>query len=304
MSSWPMPETEHQINALRSAFSADISKPFELKPSFPLGSSPDSYGPSPPAQPLPQSDAYQHHQPPQVMVPSNNSYMNQHMGNLQTNSYLATPPVSAVSDSKPQSPLHQHAYDMNAQIPPMPPGGFYHPHQNMSPHEAPQWNPTPIIEQFNTAFSIPASALAPPGYTSSPPIHMSHDPHHQAYLQNTPSPPYPAATTFPPSQQHQAYYAELQQQQRHYMDGQQQQAQQHAQQQAHMAQVQAQAQAQQMPQQARPAGYGQPPPDSVYVTPKQWQQSVQSVYEGGLKRRWDSMGQGQQGGEGQMAKRR
>ncbi|KAK5145975.1 hypothetical protein LTR04_001163 [Oleoguttula sp. CCFEE 6159] len=37
-SSWPMPEMQAQINALREAFSADTSKPFELKPSFPFGS--------------------------------------------------------------------------------------------------------------------------------------------------------------------------------------------------------------------------------------------------------------------------
>ncbi|KAF2187865.1 hypothetical protein K469DRAFT_109109 [Zopfia rhizophila CBS 207.26] len=36
--SWPMPEMHQQVNNLRQAFSADVSKPFELKPSFPLGS--------------------------------------------------------------------------------------------------------------------------------------------------------------------------------------------------------------------------------------------------------------------------
>ncbi len=37
-SSWPMPDVQQQIDALRDAFSADPSKPFELKPSFPYGS--------------------------------------------------------------------------------------------------------------------------------------------------------------------------------------------------------------------------------------------------------------------------
>lgn len=36
--SWPMPEMHAQVNALREAFSTDISKPFELKPSFPFPS--------------------------------------------------------------------------------------------------------------------------------------------------------------------------------------------------------------------------------------------------------------------------
>ncbi|KAI9834784.1 MAG: hypothetical protein M1819_002870 [Sarea resinae] len=33
--SWPMPEMQAQVQALREAFSADITKPFTLKPSFP-----------------------------------------------------------------------------------------------------------------------------------------------------------------------------------------------------------------------------------------------------------------------------
>ena len=37
-SSWPMPDMQQQIDALREAFSADTRKPFVLKPSFPYGS--------------------------------------------------------------------------------------------------------------------------------------------------------------------------------------------------------------------------------------------------------------------------
>lgn len=36
--SFPMPEMQQQVNNLRQAFSADVSKAFELKPSFPFGS--------------------------------------------------------------------------------------------------------------------------------------------------------------------------------------------------------------------------------------------------------------------------
>jgi hypothetical protein len=39
---WPMPDMQHQIDALREAFSADTGKPFKLKPSFPYGSPPPS----------------------------------------------------------------------------------------------------------------------------------------------------------------------------------------------------------------------------------------------------------------------
>lgn len=35
---WPMPDLQPQITALREAFSVDISKPFELKPTIPYGS--------------------------------------------------------------------------------------------------------------------------------------------------------------------------------------------------------------------------------------------------------------------------
>lgn len=35
---WPLPEVQAQVNSLREAFSADINKPFDLKPSFPFGS--------------------------------------------------------------------------------------------------------------------------------------------------------------------------------------------------------------------------------------------------------------------------
>jgi hypothetical protein len=38
--SWPMPEMRIQIDALRQAFSADMSKPFELKANFPFGTPP------------------------------------------------------------------------------------------------------------------------------------------------------------------------------------------------------------------------------------------------------------------------
>lgn len=48
VSSRAMPEMKAQIDALREAFSADISKPFELKPNFPYRSPSPSIRPSPP----------------------------------------------------------------------------------------------------------------------------------------------------------------------------------------------------------------------------------------------------------------
>ena len=45
-SAWPMAEVQQQVLTLRQAFSADITKPFELKATFPLGS-PDMAAPRP-----------------------------------------------------------------------------------------------------------------------------------------------------------------------------------------------------------------------------------------------------------------
>ena len=44
---WPMPDLQPQITALREAFSVDIRKPFELKPSIPYGSPTTFNQPSP-----------------------------------------------------------------------------------------------------------------------------------------------------------------------------------------------------------------------------------------------------------------
>ncbi|KAM6506827.1 hypothetical protein FALCPG4_018648 [Fusarium falciforme] len=48
MEAWSLPELEEQFNALREAFSADVRKPFVLKPTFPYGSPHPSSHSSPP----------------------------------------------------------------------------------------------------------------------------------------------------------------------------------------------------------------------------------------------------------------
>lgn len=49
--SWPMPEMQQQVDNLRQAFSADVNKPFELKPTFPFGSPQVHSQSSPPNNP-------------------------------------------------------------------------------------------------------------------------------------------------------------------------------------------------------------------------------------------------------------
>jgi hypothetical protein len=72
-----------QIDALRMAFSNDITKPFELKPTFPFGSPSEPMQPSPP--PI---DVHLHISHSHLNTPSDHShiaYMNQPI----------TPPISA-----------------------------------------------------------------------------------------------------------------------------------------------------------------------------------------------------------------
>lgn len=47
-SSWPMPAIQVQIDSIRQAFSANLKKPFELRPNFPFGSPAQSDRSSPP----------------------------------------------------------------------------------------------------------------------------------------------------------------------------------------------------------------------------------------------------------------
>lgn len=275
VSAWPMPETEAQINGLRAAFSADLSKPFELRSSFPMGS-PGDMQPSPPNLTLPSQGQYQDPQMMQqaqqtqrqhLMIPP---YANQQVNQMQQQaSYLATPPVSAVSnDSKAPSPQTYHDYELQSQnFLPISQNNYY---QTPVVHEQPQWNPAPIIDQFSTAFAIPASALAPPSaYGSSPPNQV---PSSAGGYTSNPSPPF-ATATYPPQQpQHQAYYHHQQKSHQPHVDT------------TNAANMTAHMQQQPTPQSANPymsAG--------TYVTPRQWQQSVASVFDpAGLKRRWDA----------------
>jgi len=131
-SSWPMPDMQQQIDALREAFSADIRKPFVLKPSFPYGSP----GPTPPRlqssyrQPPSgrQQSLEQHAQPPQV------SYTN----------HPISPPISAGGmDIKSDSPAVQSLVMMAS--------GQRAPQQQSMPSGVPMtdsagWNPAVIFE--------------------------------------------------------------------------------------------------------------------------------------------------------------
>ncbi|KAK2623493.1 hypothetical protein QTJ16_007161 [Diplocarpon rosae] len=141
-SSWPMPDMQQQIDALREAFSADIRKPFVLKPSFPYGS-PMAINTSPPrsvAQYRPHGSAQQVLE--QQHAPQHVSYI----------AHPISPPISAGGvDTKSDSPAVQSLVMMAAgqrgsQIQP--------PISTAAPMGADPsaWNPSRIFDQWNTTF--------------------------------------------------------------------------------------------------------------------------------------------------------
>ncbi len=251
VSAWPMPEVEAQINALRVAFSANIDKPFELKPSFPYGSPSESYHPSPPLE-----SQYTHLHPP-----SNQNFdqQSQYSHPAQT---LLTPPISAgAGDSRTESPSYHPPY-----LPPLynqqqPPSTMHQQQQPVVIPENLQWNPTPIIDQWNTAFAIPPSAMAPPSHTSvSPSSNMpSLSQHPSVSPPQVPQGPQSYAASY--SHAMVQPVAAPQPHQQHYV------------------------QQYQPPIPQTQPGYVQDPP--VFITPRDWQQSVASVFDPvGMKRRW------------------
>lgn len=223
MDVWSMPEMEKQINALREAFSADMRKPFVMKPSFPYGS------------PHPSS----HSSPPQGYRPTvhrtgsmEHALDTQNAHQVSYTTHPITPPISAGPlDSKSDSPAVQSLVMMSqgTQGPGMA--------QSLPLPDQPGWNPSRIFEQWNTTFGTPA------------------------HSQPSSTPPQPTSLNIPSS----AGASEV----------------------SSLQDIQAVHAT--MPagsQQLSPSQYSAAPVAS-FVTPAMWQESVASVYEGGLKRGWD-----------------
>ncbi|KAI0383437.1 hypothetical protein F5Y04DRAFT_25575 [Hypomontagnella monticulosa] len=143
MHSWPLPEMLKQIDAVREAFSADIRKPFVLKPSFPYGSPHPSSHSSPPT-----ANTFK---PPMLQTSSLDSGMDPQAGQHSQVSYANHPitPISAGSaDTKSDSPSAQSLSLMN-------PGQSAHASSfssGLSLGDHPTWNPSRIFEQWNTTF--------------------------------------------------------------------------------------------------------------------------------------------------------
>lgn len=102
-SSWPMPDMQQQIESLRQAFSADVRKPFVLKPSFPYGS------PAAPANTSPaRGNLQQYRQGSTSMENQNLEHQNAQQPQVSYTSHPISPPISAGGvDTKSDSPAVQ-----------------------------------------------------------------------------------------------------------------------------------------------------------------------------------------------------
>ncbi|KAI1334139.1 hypothetical protein F5Y15DRAFT_402858 [Xylariaceae sp. FL0016] len=142
MGSWPLPEMLKQIDAVREAFSADVRKPFVLKPSFPYGSPHPSTQSSPP-----RANTFK---PPMLRTSSLDHSLESHGGPHSQVSYVNHPitPISAGSgDNKSDSPAVQSLSMMApGQATPTP---LSH-SMPMADHST--WNPSRIFDQWNTTF--------------------------------------------------------------------------------------------------------------------------------------------------------
>lgn len=243
-----------QIQSLQQAFSADINKPFELKPSFPYGS------PAPRLQPSPPADL--HYQDRSL------GYSSAHEQNTHVpyNAPPITPPISTGHDDSQDGPMAAASSTMMST-------GQRHlqrmPSSHLEDDSSLAWDPTRIFEydakfhyvkcnmpsepadrypsQWNTAFgtpssniSVPTNSINQPSPTMYTPSNTSsHDlPHLQDVAQQS---LYPIPVNV-----------------------------------AQMAQMS-------LPQAPSYASVGH-----AFVSPSMWQDTVASTYEPGrLKRRWD-----------------
>ena len=131
MGAWPMPEVQKQVNAVREAFSADVRKPFVLKPTFPYGS-PTSSAATPPrslggmAGPMPPRAEQANLQAPVAFT-----------------SHPSTSPISAgPADVKGTQQMMMFTSGQGSQ-----PAGLA---QQVPMTEPPTWNPSRIFEYVFT----------------------------------------------------------------------------------------------------------------------------------------------------------
>ena len=131
ITAWPMRDLQAQVHSLREAFSADINKPFQLKPSFPFASPMTRLAPSP------SSDTF--HQEVQTVSPAPSELKPQMAYHQQP----VTPPISAGLEG-------QHVL-RNQPLQPLATG------QQLGEDGLPQWNPTRLFEYGAKSLKIDTS---------------------------------------------------------------------------------------------------------------------------------------------------
>lgn len=155
-----MPEIQVQIDSLRLAFSADISRPFELKPTFPYGSPSEPYQPSPPPFDSPYN------------APQINQIPGAYSSRVGYSTNAITPPISATTEDSKADLSQLQAFGMMQPNP-------INQHQFNAPLvDENSWDPTRIFQYGNhaTLNSYPLlllTAHAVIGTTPSPLPHRS-----------------------------------------------------------------------------------------------------------------------------------
>ena len=254
-SAWPMPDMLRQIDALREAFSADTSKPFELKSSFPYGSPSTNLHLTPP-----QDANYQHLQ-------FSRQTSHEQTAQAHFHSPMMTPPVTVDLDEQdthiPPAPLSMMTNEQ--------PESLSMPTNSTETDEA-AWNPTRIFEygcdkrikrevksdtnksnsQWTNAFGTPYSVVG----TSPNPISQPSTPlYTPTSIESYDLPPLPD---------------ELQQQQSQYTVP---------------PSIPPSSHMQHMPSRTTYTSAG-----PSFVTSTMWQDTVASTYDSNvLKRRWDAV---------------
>ena len=197
-STWPVPEMQARIDALREAFSADTSRPFELKPSFPYGSPTSSAG----LQPSPPPDDHLAHR----MMPAQESLGQSH--HVPYNAQPITPPVSAGFDASKGNTLSSASMPMISNGPQQ-----QLPLQTSSMgNDQVEWNPTPIFKyvltpvnpesgmltfssSWNAAFGTPTATMV--STTMSMPQQSSPDLYPPSSLSTHPIPSLQTQQSYP-----------------------------------------------------------------------------------------------------------
>ncbi|QQK45521.1 Zn(2)-C6 fungal-type DNA-binding domain [Penicillium digitatum] len=171
---WPMPEIQAQIDSLRLAFSADMHRPFELKPSFPYGSPSEPYHPSPPM------DAHYHPHLNQLHSRSDTSSQIQSLG-MVAHQPSTTHPLDAPSvDETHWDPTRiitqwDMAFSVNpatvsANSPPMPIDNSVPSLQNVM---------NPQYPMYETPNKVPSTtstqSLSPPQFQAPPVVFSARD---------------------------------------------------------------------------------------------------------------------------------